>query len=149
MSLKDFKRHYAYTSNQDLIWGDMDAFKHLNNVAYFRLFETIRISYFKTLGVLNMMKKSGIGPILHSTNCRYRIPLTFPDTLTLGIRVTKIESDRYHLDHGVYSKQHSGLAANGDACIVCFDYKSNKKSSVPSALIERVLKFQEDCPPII
>ena len=89
------------------------------------------------------MKESGICPILHSTTCRYRIPLT------LGIRVTKIESDRYHLDHGVYSKQHSGLAANGDACIVCFDYKSNKKSSVPSELIERVLKFQDNRPPII
>ena len=148
MSLTEFKRSYAYTIEQDLIWGDMDAFQHLNNVAYFRLFETIRIAYFQTLGVLDIMKESGIGPILHSTNCRYRIPLTFPDTLTLGIRVTRIESDRYHLDHGVYSNQQSDLAANGDACIVCFNYKSNEKSSVPRDLVERILKFQDNYPPI-
>lgn len=148
MSLTEFKRSYAYTIEQDLIWGDMDAFQHLNNVAYFRLFETIRIAYFQTLGVLDIMKESGIGPILHSTNCRYRIPLTFPDTLTLGIRVTRIESDRYHLDHGVYSNQQSDLAANGDACIVCFNYKSNEKSSVPRGLVERILKFQDNYPPI-
>ena len=148
MSLTEFKRSYAYTIEQDLIWGDMDAFQHLNNVAYFRLFETIRIAYFQTLGVLDIMKESGIGPILHSTNCRYRIPLTFPDTLTLGIRVTRIESDRYHLDHGVYSNQQLDLAANGDACIVCFNYKSNEKSSVPRDLVERILKFQDNYPPI-
>lgn len=126
----------------------MDAFQHLNNVAYFSLFETISIAYFQTLGVLDIMKESGIGPILHSTNCRYRIPLTFSDTRTLGIRVTRIESDRYHLDHGVYSNQQSDLAATGDACIVCFNYKSNEKSSVPRDLVERILKFQDNYPPI-
>ena len=70
---------------QDLVWGDMDAFQHLNNVAYFRLFESVRIAYFNELGILETMGLKNLGPILHSTDCRYRIPLTYPDALLLGL----------------------------------------------------------------
>jgi len=30
-------------------WGQMDAFRHLNNTAYFRFFESARIAYFEKL----------------------------------------------------------------------------------------------------
>ena len=61
MKFAEFETRYPYTMEQDLVWGDMDAFQHLNNVAYFRLFESVRIAYFEKLGILSTMKIQSVG----------------------------------------------------------------------------------------
>ena len=33
-------------------WGEMDALQHVNNVTYFRYFETARIDYFKHIDLM-------------------------------------------------------------------------------------------------
>ena len=56
----------------------MDAFGHLNNIVYFRYFETARIHYFERCGFMATYEEDRIGAILHSTSCRFRRPLHFP-----------------------------------------------------------------------
>jgi acyl-CoA thioester hydrolase len=36
-------------------WGEMDALRHVNNIAYFRYFESARIAYFERLGLWEFM----------------------------------------------------------------------------------------------
>ena len=55
-----------------LAWGEMDAFGHVNNAVYFRWFESARMSYFERLGWPELQRETGIGPILHSTQARFR-----------------------------------------------------------------------------
>src|ERR1700677_2939135 len=33
-------------------WGDQDAFAHVNNVVFFRWFESARIAYFRRIGLM-------------------------------------------------------------------------------------------------
>jgi acyl-CoA thioester hydrolase len=35
--------------NIPVAWGEMDAMGHINNIIYFRYFETVRIEYFNRL----------------------------------------------------------------------------------------------------
>ena len=69
-----------------VVWGEMDARQHVNNAVYFRYFESGRTVYFERLGVWKMIGDTGIGVILAAINCRFRIPLTFPDTISVGVR---------------------------------------------------------------
>ncbi len=62
-------------------WGDMDAFQHVNNVVYFRWFESARMRLFEAIGFTG---SDVVGPILHSTSCRYRAPIYYPDALVAG-----------------------------------------------------------------
>jgi len=62
-SLKQLENQYPVILNQDIIWGDMDAFGHINNTVYFRYFENARIEYFNRIGVLEQKKQLGVGPI--------------------------------------------------------------------------------------
>ena len=87
-------------------WGDMDAFQHVNNVVYFRYFESARIAYLERLAVADFVATSGVGPILHSVNCRFRLPVTYPDTVHVGVRVTELASDRFVMDQCLVSEQH-------------------------------------------
>ena len=50
-----------------ITWGQMDAFKHVNNTEYFRFFETGRIAYFEKMNIEIIMQEQGIGPILATT----------------------------------------------------------------------------------
>lgn len=54
-----------------IAWGDMDAFGHVNNVNFFRYFESARVNYFDEVQLLEQMKLTGIGAVVGSTDCRY------------------------------------------------------------------------------
>src|ERR1700677_5351461 len=89
---------------QNVIWGEMDAYQHVNNVVYFRYFENARLEYIARLDWFNFEKETGIGPILAATQARFRRPLTYPDTIAIGGRVTDVAADRLHMEHRIISK---------------------------------------------
>jgi acyl-CoA thioester hydrolase len=123
-------------------WGQMDAFRHLNNTAYFRFFESGRIAYFERLNLLEYMEATGVGPILAATNCRFKIPLTYPDTVSIGTRVPEVQDDRFTMEYCVVSHKHQKVAAEGTGLIVCFNYKENKKTAVPAELKKRIEELE-------
>lgn len=123
-------------------WGQMDAFRHLNNTAYFRFFESGRIAYFERLHLLESMEATGVGPILAATSCRFKIPLTYPDTVSIGTRVSTIEADRFTMEYCVVSHRHGKVAAEGNGLIVCFNYNENKKAPVPAELKKQIEELE-------
>ena len=125
-----------------IAWGQMDAFRHLNNTTYFRFFESGRIAYFERLNFMEYMEETGVGPILASTNCRFRIPLTYPDNVSIGTRVSTIEEDRFTMEYAVVSHKHQKVAADGSGLIVCFDYKENRKVPVPAEIRTRIEQLE-------
>jgi len=131
-------KHCPVVIETPIAWGQMDAFKHLNNTAYFRFFESGRIAYFERLNLLEYMDETGVGPILASTNCRFRIPLTYPDSVSIGTRVSDMRSDRFTMEYFVVSHRHEKVAAEGTGLIVCFNYRENKKTSIPGELVQRI-----------
>ena len=125
-----------------IAWGQMDAFQHLNNTAYFRFFESGRIAYFERLKLLEYMQETGVGPILASTSCRFKIPLTYPDTVSIGTRVSEVQADRFTMDYYVVSHKHQKVAAEGTGLIVCFNYRENKKTPIPSEVKQRIAELE-------
>jgi acyl-CoA thioester hydrolase len=122
--------------------GEMDAFGHVNNIVYFRYFESARIAYFYKLDLIDMMTKTGIGPILASTSCRFKIPLTYPDKVLVGAKVVSIEEDRFMMGHCVFSTNHQKVAAEADGLIVTFNYRESKKVQIPGELRQRILDLE-------
>ena len=59
---------YPVVIELPVVWGEMDAFSHVNNIIYFRYFESARLAYVEQTGLLEYMDKTGIGPILAHTD---------------------------------------------------------------------------------
>ena len=129
---------YPVIIEAPVAWGEMDAFQHLNNAVYFRYFESARMAYFERLRLLEYMDATGIGPILASTSCKFRIPLTYPDTVSIGVRVTEIGGDRFTMEYRVVSHKHQKVAAEGDGVIVSFNYKERQKAPIPDEIKRRI-----------
>ena len=84
------------------------------------------------------MEATGVGPILAATNCRFKMPLTYPDTVSIGTRVSEIESDRFTMEYYVVSHKHQRVSAEGTGLIACFNYAENKKTPVPAEIKQRI-----------
>jgi acyl-CoA thioester hydrolase len=110
---------------------------------YFKLFESARISYFEQLDFIEFMNETGIGPILASTQCRYKIPLTYPDHVTVGASVDTIEKDRFIMKYAVISHKHKKIAALGEGTLVTFDYRNNKKALIPDEIRKRIIDLEK------
>lgn len=119
-------------------WGEMDAFQHVNNVVYFRYFESARIAYFDRVNINEHMKASGIGPILASTQCRFKAPLTYPDQLQVATYVSEISEDRFTMQYYVKSMSSNRVAAEGEGLIVFYDYNNNCKHTIPNAIRDQI-----------
>jgi acyl-CoA thioester hydrolase len=118
-------------------WGEMDSFKHVNNIYYFRYFETTRLHFFHEIGLLDYLEEKGIGPILAETSCRFIQPVFYPDTLTIGTRITSIGKTSFVMEYCAVSDAQ-GLAASGEARMVIYDYNKSRKTDIPPHIREKL-----------
>jgi acyl-CoA thioester hydrolase len=141
--MKEHLESFPMVIEVPLAWGEMDAFQHVNNAVYFRWFESARIAYFRHVGTLEIMERTGVGPILASTDCRFRIPLTYPDTVSVGTRVSRIGEDRFVMDYRVASHESGKVAAQGTGTIVTFDYRQKRKAPIPDEMRVHILAYED------
>ena len=141
-ALAAFERDWPVTVRLPVVWGEMDAFGHVNNVVYFRYFESARIACFERVGYTSIMSTDGIGPILAHTECRFRLPLEYPDTVTVATRIAELSEQGFLMRYAVFSHRHDRLAAEGTGRVVSLDYRSGTKTDIPADLAERLSALQ-------
>ncbi len=138
MQLKDVLDGFPVITEIPVAWGDMDALQHVNNVVYFRYFESARINYLQQFGLLEKAKTSGIGPVVSHTECFYKAPVTFPDTLQVGARVSEVRADRFIMEYKVFSTTMQRITTTGTATVVLFDFTAQRKAQLPAELIQKL-----------
>jgi len=140
----DLLAGFPVVIDQPVDWGDMDAFGHVNNVAYFRYFENARIEYFRRIGWWEYLTETGVGPIVGATQARFRRPVRYPDTLRAGAKVLSFGTDRFTLRHVLVSRATGEMVAEGDAVVVSIDYRANAKVPLPGELRRRIDELEAD-----
>jgi acyl-CoA thioester hydrolase len=130
---------YPVVIEVPVAWGEMDSFGHVNNIVYFRYFESARMAY---LAAIEFTGATGTGPILASTQCRFRMPLEYPDTVRVGARVTELGADRFTMHYRVVSMQHAAVAAEGTGLVVAYDYGTSSKIPVPDPVRRRIEELE-------
>lgn len=112
-------------------WGELDAYGHVSNVVFFRYFESARVRYLERCGFHQSYDRDKVGDILHSTSCRFRRPLFYPDTALVGARVVELGEDRFTMSYGLVSEAQGALAAEGTSVVVSFDYVRREPVRIP------------------
>ncbi len=136
--MESFQQAYPFHVPIAVAWGEMDALQHVNNVVYFRYFETARIAFFQALNLMDALQQAGIAPVLSETRARYRRPVTYPDSLLVGARITRLGEDRLTMEYAVFSQQQQTVTTLGEAEIVAFDARAGGKCAIPDALREQL-----------
>lgn len=124
---------------QPVQWGNMDAMGHVNNVTYIRWLEDARIELFEKADLFpSKLDISGKGPILGKVDCRYRIPLEYPDVIESLCGIREIRDHDFIVDHVILSQKHQAVAATGSSRIVMYDYSAATKAPIDSNFREKL-----------
>jgi acyl-CoA thioester hydrolase len=129
---------FNFVHEQRVTWGEMDPFNHVNNVSFFSYFENARIAYMESLGWWDKLLELNIGIIVASLQCRYRRPVTYPDTLEIGVRVERLSRDRFVLVYRLESRVQKTLVAEGESLMVSYHVVEKRKTPLPEGLREAV-----------
>jgi len=82
-------------------WADNDMFGHLNNAVYYELFDTAINAWINTSTGLDPLTTPALG-IVAESGCRYLSELAFPDSLEVGVAVTRLGNSSVTYRLGVF-----------------------------------------------
>ncbi|MEE2599900.1 MAG: thioesterase family protein [SAR324 cluster bacterium] len=140
--MQELLKSFPVVAKIPVRWGDMDSFQHVNNVSYFRYFESARIQYFEAIGFMDIVEQLGIGPILGSTSCFYRTPLTYPDIVYAGAKITEMHEKRFTMEYLIVSEHYRETAAEGTGVIICYNYQNNQTTQIPEIVHQAIEKLE-------
>jgi acyl-CoA thioester hydrolase len=125
-----------------VLWGDQDAFGHVNNLAYLRWSEAARVEYLCRVAMFPSLPPSGVAPILASVKCDYEAPVNYPDTIFAGTRVTRIGNSSVQMEHLVVSQKLNRVVARVDSTLVLLDYSCNRPVRVPAEIRQTIAEIE-------
>ena len=111
-------------------WRDNDVYGHLNNVAYYELFDTAVNQILIEAGLLDPGSSPIIGFVAES-NCRFFSSLSYPDRIEIGVKVERLgrASVRYAL--AAFKEGAPVASAQGRYTHVYVDRASGKPAPIP------------------
>ena len=142
--MENWQDSYPVIITQEVHWGDMDAFQHVNNKIYFRYFEDVRLAYLQKIGSLDYMKVHNSGPVLASTSCNFRAPVFYPDTLHIATCTKDLQAKRVAMEYVVFSEQQQKIVADGEGLMVYYDFVSGKSAEIPAVIAAEIRTLQQD-----
>ncbi len=121
-------------------WADNDMFGHLNNAVYYQLFDTAINAWINTSTGLDPISTPSLG-IVAESGCRYFSELHFPESLVVGLAVTRLGRSSVTYRLGVFRSQEGEeeiqtqrITALGHWVHVYVDRTSRKPVPIPDAV---------------
>jgi len=106
-------------------WNDNDVYGHVNNSVYYFFFDTIVNCWLMDNGLLEIGKSETIGLVVE-TGCSFFAPITYPDVVHGGLRVSKVGSSSVTYEIGLFNNDDDQCAAKGHFIHVYVDEKTRR-----------------------
>jgi len=121
-------------------WADNDMFGHLNNAVYYQLFDTAINAWINTGTGVDPVTMGSLG-IVAESGCRYFSELHFPESLVIGLAVTRLGRSSVTYRLGVFRSEEDHdetrpqpITALGHWVHVYVDRASRKPVPIPDAI---------------
>ena len=113
---------------------DNDAYGHVKNAIYYSLIDTAVTGHLFESGFCGGGSPSVIGLAVES-GCRFFAPISFPETVTAGIRVGHRGRSSVRYEVGLFRGEEDGASAEGHFVHVYVDRATNRPIPLPDALL--------------
>lgn len=116
-------------------WADNDMFGHLNNAVYYQLFDTAINAWINTSTGVDPLAMPVLG-IVEESGCRYFSELRFPESLMVGLAVTRLGRSSVTYRLGVFKEPDDAgvITALGHWVHVYVDRTSRRPVPIPEAI---------------
>ena len=93
-------------------WMDNDVYGHVNNVTYYSWIDTAVALFLLENKVLDLATSTEVGLVVE-TQCRYFAPITFPDSVTCGVRCGRLGGSSIRYEIGIFRNAEEVASAEG------------------------------------
>lgn len=117
-------------------WGDMDAFKHVNNARYLTYLEQARLAWFDELGDPSWLGPR-CAPIMAAAQVNYRKPITWPECSAVEVELVcqRLGHSSVTVGHRIRGAAEPGtLYCDGHVVLVWIDPTSGKPIPLPDVI---------------
>jgi acyl-CoA thioester hydrolase len=125
----DYRRFLAIPTR----WMDNDTYGHVNNVAYYSYFDTVVNEHLIDEGGLDIRAGPAMGLVVE-TRCLFHRPLSFPQIIDAGLRVSKLGNSSVAYDIGLFERGADAPAATGYFVHVWVERSTRRPMPVPVAI---------------
>ncbi len=112
-------------------WMDNDAFRHVNNVVYFSWFDTA-VTYWEITNSVVDLLDGQIHCVVAEVACRYHSSISWPDRVTVGLRVAHIGNRSVRYEIAIFRNTDEVAAAEGHFVHVFVERGSQKPAAIPA-----------------
>jgi acyl-CoA thioester hydrolase len=127
-------------------WSDNDAYRHVNNVVYYGFFDTAVNQHLIDAGVLDVAGSASVGLVVE-TACRYFAPVSFPDRVTVGLRVAQVGRSSLRYELAVFRNDDALAVAEGHFVHVYVDRETNRPVPLPGAVLDAIASLRRPSAP--
>ncbi len=127
------KSDYKYFLDIQTRWNDNDIYGHINNAVYYTWFDTLVNNFLIENGLLDLAQskaQSKIIGLVVDTGCQYFAPLSYPEIIAAGLRVSKIGTSSVRYEIGLFKAGADKPVAQGHFVHVYVDAKTRKPKAV-------------------
>jgi len=124
-------------------WSDMDAYQHINNVAFLGYFEMARVNLFFEHPTHD--EKTGMrrGLVVHSHQIQYRRSVEYDaQPLQVQVWVSAVRAASFRCHYELFD--HGQLAVTGSTVLVPFDFALNRPRRLTPGEREFLDRFTEE-----
>jgi acyl-CoA thioester hydrolase len=121
-------------------YADIDAQRHLNNVAYFAFMEHARVVYLREVGLWTGFDFDSIGMVVAEASCSFEAPALLGETVTVWVRVSHLGNKSFHFAYRLATER--GEIATGRTVQVGYDYAQQRSISLPAKWREAILAYE-------
>lgn len=127
------RSQYAHFQTITTRWMDNDVYGHVNNVVYYSYFDTVVNTFLIERGALDIEKGTTIGLVIE-TQCQYFAPLSFPQAVVAGLRVSRLGTSSVRYEVGLFAEDGQTAAAQGHFVHVYVDRDTRRPVPLPDGL---------------
>lgn len=122
-------------------YHDIDAQRHLNNVAALEFGEHARVMYLKAVGLWEGRDFDALGMILAEVSCTYKAPAYLGETVTVWVRASELGTKSFRFQ---YLLEVEGREiAVGHTVQVCYDYRRKESIPIPDEWRVKITEFEQ------
>lgn len=119
--------NFKHSIKQNVYWGEMDAFGHINNVTYFRYFETGRIHFFNECGFWNDLDLEQVRIVVVKLECNFVQEIVYPKEIEIAVAIKAVGNSSLKVHQIVRDANDSNVIfAHGEGVIVGTDPETGK-----------------------
>ena len=132
-SVPQRKSDYPHLRDLHTRWTDNDAYGHVNNMVHYSYFDSVVNAWLIERAGLDVHHSTVIGLVV-DTGCQYFAPLTYPETITVGLRVAHLGRSSVRYELGLFGEGQDEAAAQGHFVHVYVERATRRPVPLPEAL---------------